>query len=68
MTEKVKLIKIFNAASSTTNYEKQKYYQNKLKFNSFYPRNELPKIKDDAYIINLHENICRILECHYNST
>ena len=29
---------MFNAASSTTNFEMQKYYQNKLKFNSFYPR------------------------------
>ena len=26
---------MFNGASSTTNFEMQKYYQNKLKFNSF---------------------------------
>ena len=33
----------------------QKYYQNKPKFNGVYLRNNLPKIKDGAYVINLHE-------------
>ena len=33
----------------------QKYYQNKPKFNGVYLRNDLPKIKDGAYVINLHE-------------
>ena len=33
----------------------QKYYQNKSKFNGVYSRNNLPKIKDGANIINLHE-------------
>ena len=30
-------------------------YQNKPKFNSVYPRNNSPKVKDGAYVINLHE-------------
>ena len=38
------------------NYEMQKYYQNKPKFNGVYfSRNNLPEIKDGAYIINLDE-------------
>ena len=37
------------------NYEMQKYYQNEPKFNGFYSRNNLPKIKDGAYVINLDE-------------
>ena len=36
-----------------TNFEKQKYYQNKPKFKGVYSRNNLPKIKDEAYVINL---------------
>ena len=32
-----------------------KYYQNKRKFNGVYSRNNLPKIKDEAYVINLDE-------------
>ena len=35
-----------------TNLEIQKYYQNEPKFNGVYSRNNLPKIKDGAYIIN----------------
>ena len=38
-----------------TNFEIQKYYQNKSKFNGVYSRNSLPKIKDGAYVINLDE-------------
>ena len=38
-----------------TNFEIQTYYQNETKFNSVYSRNNLPKIKDCAYIINLDE-------------
>ena len=33
--------------------EIQKYYQNEAKFNGVYLRNNLPKIKDGAYVINL---------------
>ena len=38
-----------------TNFEIQKYYQNQSKFNGVYSRNNLPKIKDGAYVINLDE-------------
>ena len=38
-----------------TNFEIQKYYQNKPKFNGAYSRNSLPKIKDRPYVINLDE-------------
>ena len=39
-----------------TNFEIQKYYQNELRFNGVYSRDNLPdKIKDEAYIINLDE-------------
>ena len=46
---------IFNAASSFK-FEIQKYHQNEPKFNGVFSRNNLPKkIKDRAYVINLHE-------------
>ena len=35
-----------------TNFEIKKYYQNGPKFNHVYSRNNLPKIKDGAYVIN----------------
>ena len=38
-----------------TNFEIQKYYQNKPKFNGVYSKNNLPKIKDGTYAINLDE-------------
>ena len=39
-----------------TNFEIQKYYQNELRFNGIYSRNQLlNKIKDGAYVINLDE-------------
>ena len=38
-----------------TNFEILKYYQNGSKFNGVYSRNNLPKIKDGAYVINLGE-------------
>ena len=40
---------------SLTNFEIQKYYQNEPKFNSVYSRNNLSKIKDGAYLINIDE-------------
>ena len=46
---------IFNAASSLTNFEIQKYYENEPKFNGVYSRDNLTKIKDGAYIISLGE-------------
>ena len=38
---------------SLTNFEIQKYYQQEPKFNGVYSRNNLPKIKDEAYAIDL---------------
>ena len=38
-----------------TNFEIQKYYQNEPRFNGVYSRDNLTKIKDGAYIINLDE-------------
>ena len=38
-----------------TNFEIQKYYQNEPKFNGVYSRNNLPKLKDGGYVINLDE-------------
>ena len=38
-----------------TNLEIQKYYQNEPRFNGVYSRDNLPKIKDGAYIINLDQ-------------
>ena len=37
------------------NFEIQKYYQNEPRFNGVYSRNNLPKIKDRAYVINFDE-------------
>ena len=36
-----------------TNFEIQKYYQNEPRFNGVYSRDNLPKLKDGAYVINL---------------
>ena len=38
-----------------TNFEILKYYQNEPRFNGVYSRDNLPKIKDGAYVINLDE-------------
>ena len=39
-----------------TNFEIQKYYQNKPRFNCVFSRNNLPKkIKDGAYVIKVDE-------------
>ena len=38
-----------------TNFEIQKYYQNEPRFNGVYSRDNLPRIRDGAYIINLDE-------------
>ena len=39
----------------STNFEIQKYYENEPKFNGAYSRNNLSKIKDREYMINLDE-------------
>ena len=38
-----------------TNFEIQKYYQNEPRCNGVYSRDNLPKIKNGAYVINLDE-------------
>ena len=38
-----------------TNFEIQKCYENEPKFNGVYSRNNLSKIKDGAYVINLDQ-------------
>ena len=55
-------VRIFNPLNPLTNYEIQKYYQNESKFNGVYSRNNLPKIKDKAYLINLDE--CKSIGTH----
>ena len=35
------------------NFDIQKYYQNESRFNGVYSRDNLPKIKDGAYVTNL---------------
>ena len=40
---------------SLTNFEIQKYYQNKPRFNGVYSRDNLPEIRDGAYVINCDE-------------
>ena len=46
-----------------TNFEIQKYYQNEPRFNVIYSRDNLQKIKDGAYIINLDE--CSDIGTHW---
>ena len=38
-----------------TNFEIQKYYQQEPRFNGVHSRDNLPKIKHGAYVINLDE-------------
>ena len=38
-----------------TTFEVQKYYQNEPKFNGIYWRNDLPKTKDGAFVVNPDE-------------
>ena len=38
-----------------TNFEIQKHYQNESRFNGVYSRDDLHKIKDGAYVINLDD-------------
>ena len=40
---------------SLINFGIQKYYQNEPRFNGVYSRDNLPKIKDGAYVINFYE-------------
>ena len=45
------------------NFEIQKYYQNESKFNAVFSRNNLPKIRDGTYVINLSEY--KSIETHW---
>ena len=38
-----------------SDFEIQKYYENEHKFNGVYSRNNLSKLKDGSYVINLDE-------------
>ena len=38
-----------------TNFKMQKYHQNEPRFNGVYSRDNLPRINDGAYVINLDE-------------
>ena len=38
-----------------TSFEIQNYYQNETRFNGIYSRNNLLKVKDEAYVINFDE-------------
>ena len=49
--EQLELVEIFNLLHPLTNFE----VQNEPKFNGVYLRNNLPKIKNEAYVINLDE-------------
>ena len=40
---------------SLTNFEIQRHYQNGSRLNGVYSRDNLPKTKDGAYVINLDE-------------
>ena len=40
---------------SLTNFEIKKHCQKELKFNGVYSRNNLPKLNDGAFVINLDE-------------
>ena len=46
---------IFNTTSSLTNFEIQKYYKNEPRFNGVFSQDNLPKINDEAYVVNLDE-------------
>ena len=48
-------VRIFNAASSFNKFWNTKYDQNETKFNGGYSRNNLLKMEDGAYVINVDE-------------
>ena len=55
MKAQLQQLEIFNATHPLTNFKIQKYDKNEPKFNGVYSRNNLSKIKDGEYIINLDE-------------
>ena len=48
-----------------TNFEEQKYYQSEPRFNGVYSKDNLTKIKNRAYVINLDEYSDIGLHCMY---
>ena len=54
--KQIEQFRSFNTVSPLTNFEIQKFYQNKPKYNGVYSKNNLPKIKDGVYVINLNEH------------
>ena len=46
-----------------TSFERQKYYQNELKFNGAYSNDNLPKRRDGSYVTNFDE--LRLTEFHW---
>ena len=46
-----------------TNFEIKTYYQKELVFTGVYSRNNLPKIKDRAYVINM--DVCKSIGTHW---
>ena len=46
-----------------TNFEIQECYKKETRFNAVYSRNNLPKIKDGAYVLNLDE--CKSIKTHW---
>ena len=55
MRAQLQLARIFDAALSVNKFLITKFYQNEPKFIGVYSRNNLPKIKDGIYVINLDE-------------
>ena len=55
MKEQLEQVKFSMLLHPLTNFEIQKYYENEPKYNGVYSRNNLSKIKDGAYIVNLDE-------------
>ena len=47
----------FNVLHPLTNFKIENYYQKEHEFNGLYLRNNLLKIKNGAYVINLDEYI-----------
>ena len=48
-------VKIFMLSHSLVNFKIQKKYQNKPKFKGGYLKNNLPRVKDGAYVISLDD-------------
>ena len=61
--KQIEQFRSFNTVSPLTNFEIQKFYQNKPKYNGVYSKNNLPKIKNGVYVINLNEH--KSIESHW---